>query len=293
MSVIVVEHDEDTILAADHTRTSAPLRIARRPDRPRRARSKILAWTNSLPPIPSQARRASRAEHRNARSSRGVRRIAGLAWNLARRDRQQPKEVTGAFPAGASSPASPASARGNPRASMTFCGACCLSPFLSARRNVGKATLADGLAQVDKASSSTRPRSASPPFEPRDHTGAFGPIRDLLLGLPASRIRGYDGAALASRQGAAAKPSGRRAEKIDDPSSADVYVGARSAAPRYNRETLEDTYRAEHRRRLDRTVDEGARFFAMSRKSPSSCSHAKMWDSATCTWAERHDRSGG
>jgi excinuclease ABC subunit A len=97
------------------------------------------------------------------------------------------------------------------------------------------------------------------------YTGAFGPIRELFAGLPASRIRGYETGRFSFnvKGGRCEACEGDGVKKIEMHFLADVYVECQVCrGRRYNRETLEITYKGKNVADiLDLTVDEAARFF--------------------------------
>ena len=65
--------------------------------------------------------------------------------------------------------------------------------FYRSKDRPGKHAALHGLEQIDKAIVIDQtPIGRTPRSNPATYTGAFGPIRDLFAGLPASRIRGYD-----------------------------------------------------------------------------------------------------
>ncbi len=104
-----------------------------------------------------------------------------------------------------------------------------------------------GFEQVDKAIVIDQaPIGRSPRSNPSTYTGVFGPLRDLYSQLPASRARGYGPGRFSFNV------SGGRCEacqgdgliKIDMHFLSDVYVTCEACnGKRYNRETLDITYR--------------------------------------------------
>jgi excinuclease ABC subunit A len=123
-----------------------------------------------------------------------------------------------------------------------------------------------GLQQIDKAIVIDQtPIGRTPRSNPATYTGAFGPIRELFAGLPASRIRGYDSGRFSFnvKGGRCEACEGDGMKKIEMHFLADVYVECEVCrGRRYNRETLEITYKGKNIADvLDLTVDEAARFF--------------------------------
>ena len=123
-----------------------------------------------------------------------------------------------------------------------------------------------GLDQVDKAIVIDQsPIGRTPRSNAATYSGAFGPIRELFSQLPAARIRGYDSGRFSFnlKGGRCENCQGDGVIKIEMHFLADVYVECEICrGARYNRETLEITYRGKNIADiLAMSVDEGARFF--------------------------------
>ncbi len=105
----------------------------------------------------------------------------------------------------------------------------------------------DGLEHLDKAIVIDQaPIGRSPRSNPATYVGVFGPIRDLFSQLPASRARGYEPGRFSFNVegGRCETCQGDGAIKIDMHFLSDVYVTCESCnGRRYNRETLDVTYR--------------------------------------------------
>ncbi|HTG52837.1 MAG TPA: excinuclease ABC subunit UvrA, partial [Candidatus Tectomicrobia bacterium] len=123
-----------------------------------------------------------------------------------------------------------------------------------------------GLEQIDKAVVIDQsPIGRTPRSNPVTYTGAFTPIRDLFAQLPAARVRGYDAGRFSFnvKGGRCENCEGGGLIKIEMHFLPDVYVECEVCrGKRYNRETLEITYKGKNIADvLDLTVDEAARFF--------------------------------
>jgi excinuclease ABC subunit A len=123
-----------------------------------------------------------------------------------------------------------------------------------------------GLDQVDKAIVIDQsPIGRTPRSNAATYSGAFGPIRELFSQLPAARIRGYDSGRFSFnlKGGRCENCQGDGVIKIEMHFLADVYVECEVCrGARYNRETLEITYRGKNIADiLAMSVDEAARFF--------------------------------
>jgi excinuclease ABC subunit A len=123
-----------------------------------------------------------------------------------------------------------------------------------------------GLDQIDKAIVIDQsPIGRTPRSNPVTYSGAFAPIRQLFSQLPSSRIRGYDTGRFSFnvKGGRCENCEGGGLIKIEMHFLADVYVECEVCrGQRYNRETLEITYKGKNIADvLAFTVDEAARFF--------------------------------
>ncbi len=149
---------------------------------------------------------------------------------------------------------------------MTSCGAVCSAIFTARKTARANTQRILGLEQIDKAIVIDQtPIGRTPRSNPATYTGAFSPIRELFAGLPASRIRGYEVGRFSFnvKGGRCEACQGDGMKKIEMHFLADVYVECEVCrGRRYNRETLEITYKGKNIADvLDMTVDEAARFF--------------------------------
>src|SRR6201984_1366602 len=123
-----------------------------------------------------------------------------------------------------------------------------------------------GLEQIDKAIVIDQsPIGRTPRSNAATYSGAFGPIRDLFSQLPASRVRGYESGRFSFnlKGGRCENCQGDGVIRLEVHFLADVYVECEVCrGSRYNRETLEITYRGKNIADiLAMSVDEAARFF--------------------------------
>ena len=118
----------------------------------------------------------------------------------------------------------------------------------------------DKVIVIDQAAIGRTPRS-----NPATYTGMFNAIRDLFSKLPAARIRGYEAGRFSFnvKGGRCEKCEGDGVIRIDMHFLPPVYVTCESCqGRRYNRETLEITYKGMNIADvLKMTVDEAVTFF--------------------------------
>ena len=138
--------------------------------------------------------------------------------------------------------------------------------FYNSKDKPGAHKTIRGLEQIDKAVIIDQtPIGRTPRSNPVTYTGAFTPIRELFAQLPAARVRGYDAGRFSFnvKGGRCENCEGGGLIKIEMHFLPDVYVECEVCrGKRYNRETLEITYKGKNIADvLDLTVDEAARFF--------------------------------
>jgi excinuclease ABC subunit A len=119
----------------------------------------------------------------------------------------------------------------------------------------------DKIVDIDQSPIGRTPRS-----NPATYTGLFGPIRDLFAGLPESKLRGYTPGRFSFnvKGGRCEACQGDGIIQIAMQFLPDVYVPCEVChGLRYNRETLQIHYKGKNIADvLDMTVEEGLEFFA-------------------------------
>ncbi len=119
----------------------------------------------------------------------------------------------------------------------------------------------DKVVDIDQSPIGRTPRS-----NPATYTGLFTPIRDLFAGVPESRARGYTPGRFSFnvRGGRCEACAGDGMIKVEMHFLPDIYVPCDVCqGRRYNRETLDIRYKgANIHEVLDMTVEDAARFFA-------------------------------
>ena len=127
-------------------------------------------------------------------------------------------------------------------------------------RDVANLTLIDKVVDIDQSPIGRTPRS-----NPATYTGLFTPIRELFAGVPESRIRGYTPGRFSFnvRGGRCETCRGDGVIKVEMHFLPDVYVVCDLCkGKRYNRETLDIRYKGRTIYDvLDMTIEEARRFF--------------------------------
>ncbi len=280
-SVIVVEHDEDTIRAADHVLDLGPGAGARGGHLVAQGTPAEIEAVEHSPtgqylshrakiPVPKARRQPQyvapppggnpKSEIRNSKTTRpGWITILGATENNLR-------DLTATFPLGCLTCVTGVSGSGKSTLVDDILRRALFRHFYRSKDRPGKHERILGLEQIDKAIVIDQtPIGRTPRSNPVTYTGAFGPMRELFAGLPASRIRGYDVGRFSFnvKGGRCETCEGDGVKKIEMHFLADVYVECEVCrGRRYNRETLEITYKGKNIADvLDLTVDEAARFF--------------------------------
>jgi len=273
-TVVVVEHDEDTIRAADYVIDLGP------GAGPRGGQvvaagfvHEILANPESLTgqylsgllriPVP-RARVLPRGLLYNRDrvpepGAEGWLTVVGAAENNLR-------DVTASFPLGCLVCVTGVSGSGKSTLVDEILRKALFRHFYKAKDRPGAHRSIEGLDQIDKAIVIDQsPIGRTPRSNAATYSGAFGPIRELFSQLPASRVRGYDSGRFSFnlKGGRCENCQGDGVIKIEMHFLADVYVECEVCrGARYNRETLEITYRGKNISDiLKMSVDEAARFF--------------------------------
>ncbi len=269
-SVIVVEHDEDTIRAADHVIDIGP------GAGPRGGRlvaqgtiDEVMAVEESLTAQYLSGRLGisvpkNRAQPRKGRELAGE---IGDGWLTVIGARENNlKNVRAAFPAGLFTCVTGVSGSGKSTLVNDILWAALARDLNGAKVKPGAHREIVGTEQFDKVVVIDQsPVGRTPRSNPATYSGALGPIRELFCQLPAARVRGYASGRFSfnMKGGRCEHCQGDGQIKIEMHFLADVYVECEVChGRRYNRETLEITYKGKNIADvLDMTIDEAARFF--------------------------------
>ncbi|HEV2803802.1 MAG TPA: excinuclease ABC subunit UvrA [Chthoniobacterales bacterium] len=264
-SVIVVEHDEETIRAADHILDLGPGAGPRGGEIVAQGTLKEVLTAKNSPTADYLSGRArialprERAKPRSTQTGDGWLSVTGATENNL-------KNVTASFPIGCFTCVTGVSGSGKSTLVDDILRRALFRHFYNSKDKPGAHRALHGLDQLDKAIVIDQSAiGRTPRSNPITYTGAFTPIRELFSQLPAARVRGYDAGRFSFnvKGGRCENCEGGGLIKIEMHFLPDVYVECEVChGKRYNRETLEITYKGKNIADvLDLTVDEAARFF--------------------------------
>ena len=264
-SVIVVEHDEETIRAADHILDLGPGAGPRGGEIVAQGTIEEVLRARNSPTadyLSGRARIAIPRERVTPRSNQtgdGWLTVTGAAENNL-------KNVTASFPIGCFTCVTGVSGSGKSTLIDDILRRALFRHFYNSKDKPGTHRALRGLDQLDKAIVIDQSAiGRTPRSNPITYTGAFTPIRELFSQLPAARVRGYDAGRFSFnvKGGRCENCEGGGLIKIEMHFLPDVYVECEVCrGQRYNRETLEITFKGKNIADvLDLTVDEAARFF--------------------------------
>ena len=260
-TVIVVEHDEEAIRAADHLIDMGPAAgIHGGEVVAEGAPEAVIAAGMGLTaqylngtleiPIPETRRAGKRGQRLTIRGAR--------ANNL--------RDITAEIPLGTLTCVTGVSGSGKSTLIVETLYKAVARRISGARAHPGDHDSIDGLAHLDKiVDIDQSPIGRTPRSNPATYTGAFTPIRDWFAGLPESNARGYKPGRFSFnvKGGRCEACQGDGVIKIEMHFLPDVYVECDVCkGQRYNRETLEVTFKNKSIADiLDMTVEEGLSFF--------------------------------
>jgi len=240
-SVVVVEHDRDTMVAADHlidmgpgagklggevVSQGTPEEVARDP---KSLTGLYLSGGREIP-VPSERRK-------------------GNGWHLSVRGARlhNLRNVSVDVPLGTLTCVTGVSGSGKSSLIIDTLCASLARRLNHAKTPVGDCDAVDGWQLLDKVVDIDQaPIGRTPRSNPATYTGLFAPIRDLFAQLPESRVRGYEAGRFSFnvKGGRCEACAGDGLIKIEMHFLPDVYVTCDVCnGRRYNRETLEVLYK--------------------------------------------------
>ncbi len=317
-SVIVVEHDEDTIRAADHIIDIGPgagprggrlvaqgtleeiMRVEGSPT------AQYLTGRLTIPvprrrhqplfPPPKRSRTA--VPHGiPARAAEGDEAFDGSGWiEILGATENNLQNVNAAFPLGCLTCVTGVSGSGKSTLVDDILRRALARQLYRAKDAPGKHERIEGTEQIDHAIVIDQsPIGRSPRSNPATYTGAFGPIREIFAQLPAARIRGYDAGRFSFnvKGGRCEHCEGDGVMKIEMQFLPDVSVTCEVCeGKRYNRETLEVTFKGKNIADvLAMTIEEASRFFRAVPAVADRLRRWRTWGWVTCDWVRARTRS--
>jgi len=261
-TVIVVEHDEDAILQADHVvdigpaagihggRVIAEGMPADIMANPRSITGQYLSGALEV---------AVPAERRKGKKGKRIRIVGARGNNL--------KNVTAEIPLGAFTAVTGVSGGGKSTLLIETLFKAASRRIMGSHEHPAEHDRIEGLEFLDKVIDIDQsPIGRTPRSNPATYTGAFTPIRDWFAGLPEAKARGYQPGRFSFnvKGGRCEACQGDGVIKIEMHFLPDVYVTCDVChGKRYNRETLDVTFKGRSIADvLDMTVEEGAEFFS-------------------------------
>ncbi|MCC8047917.1 MAG: excinuclease ABC subunit UvrA [Oscillospiraceae bacterium] len=264
-TLIVVEHDEETMRAADHIVDIGPGAGVHGGELvaqgtvedicacPRSITGQYLSGKRRVP-VPTERRRGS-----------------GKCLTIRGARENNLKNITVEIPLGVFTCVTGVSGSGKSSLINEIFYKTLASRLNRARTRPGKCDGVDGLENVDKIIAIDQaPIGRTPRSNPATYTGVFTDIRELFATTQDARIRGYGAERFSFnvRGGRCEACSGDGLVKVEMHFLADVYVPCDVCkGRRYNRETLEVRYKGKNIAEvLDMTVEEGVDFFQNQKK---------------------------
>jgi excinuclease ABC subunit A len=261
-TVLVVEHDEDAIRAADHLidigpaagkgggRVIAQGTPAEVAANPASITGDYLSGRRRIP-LPEQRRKPDRKR---------LLRVVGARGNNL-------KDVSAAIPLGTFTCVTGVSGGGKSTLVVETLYKATSRRLMGAAEVPAPHDRIEGLEHLDKIIDIDQsPIGRTPRSNPATYTGLFAPIRDWFSELPDSRARGYKPGRFSFnvKGGRCEACQGDGVLKIEMHFLPDVYVTCDTCkGKRYNRETLEVKFRGKSIADvLDMTVEEGVEFFS-------------------------------
>ena len=260
-TVLVVEHDEDTMLQSDYiidigpgagakggrlVAAGTPAEIIKNPDS---ITGKYLSGEMTIP-VPKKRRKVRKGHELVVRGAREN--------NL--------KNIDVAFPLGVLNVVSGVSGSGKSTLVNSILANELLARLHRAQTVSGTHEKIEGIEKINKVIVIDQsPIGRTPRSNPATYTGVFTPIRELFASQPEAEVRGYKAGRFSFnvKGGRCEHCQGDGVNKIEMHFLPDVYVTCPTChGKRYNREALEVKYKGKDISQvLDMTIDEAVEFF--------------------------------
>ena len=270
-SVLVVEHDSETILAADHVLDLGPGAGPRGGNLIAQGTPKdiINSDTSITGKYLSQELQINVPTNRIIPPKRvNMSDSFDSGWiTIENASENNLKNIDASFPLGCLTCVTGISGSGKSTLVNNILKRSIFNKFYNAKDQPGLHKKIVGLNQIDKAIVIDQsPIGKSPRSNPVTYSGAFSEIRKLYAQVQTSKIRGYDMGRFSFnvKGGRCEQCKGDGFIKIDMHFLNDVYVKCESCnGTRYNSETLDVTYKGKNIAEvLSMTVDEATQFFS-------------------------------
>ncbi len=260
-TVLVVEHDEETIRTADHVIDMGPgageqggYIVAAGPP------GEIVRNESSLTGLYLSGKKKIPVPGTRRRANAGFLTLSGCRANNL-------KNIDVSFPLGAITCVTGVSGSGKSTLLLDTLYRALAQKIFRSRERPGAHASLSGLHLVDKVINIDQsPIGRTPRSNPATYSGAFTPIRDLFAMLPESRARGYRPGRYSFnvKGGRCEACEGDGILRIEMHFMPDVYVTCEECrGKRYNRETLEIAYKGKTIADvLDMQVDQALEFFS-------------------------------
>jgi excinuclease ABC subunit A len=259
-TVIVIEHDRDTILAADHV-------IDLGPGAGEHGGEVVAEGTpDEVSAVESSLTGRYLASERFFELKTGNGRGTGEVLVLRGAREHNLKEIDVEFPLGKLICVTGVSGSGKSTLVGDILYRALHRIFHRSTKLAGRHDRIEGVEHIDKVINIDQsPIGRTPRSNPATYTGIFGPIRDLFSKLPESQVRGYKPGRFSFnvKGGRCETCRGEGMIKVEMHFLPDVYVHCQQCkGRRYNRETLEVTFKNVNIAEvLEMTVDEAHDFF--------------------------------
>ncbi len=259
-TVVVVEHDEDAIRAADHV-------VDMGPGAGEHGGEVVAQGTPRDIEMAEASLTGAYLAHRRAIAVPAARVPPGLDWlKLAGAHGNNLKRVDLELPVGLLVCVTGVSGSGKSTLINDTLATIVARHLYGSSATVAPHDSIDGLEHFDKiVTVDQSPIGRTPRSNPATYTGLFTPIRDLFAGTPTARERGYEAGRFSFnvRGGRCEACQGDGLIKVEMHFLPDVYVPCETCrGQRYNRETLEVLYKGRNIAEvLDLTVEQAAEFF--------------------------------
>jgi excinuclease ABC subunit A len=260
-TVIVVEHDEDAIMTADHVVDIGPgAGIHGGEIVAQGSPEDIMSTPASLTGDYLSGRRQVSVPRKRRVAEKGK----ALSVYGARSNNLQ--NVTASIPVGLFTCITGVSGGGKSSLLIDTLFKAVARKLNNAKEHPGEHDKIEGIEHFDKIIDIDQsPIGRTPRSNPATYTGAFTPMREWFAGLPESKTRGYEPGRFSFnvKGGRCEKCQGDGVLKIEMHFLPDVYVTCEECkGKRYNRETLQVLFKDKSIADvLDMTVEEGADFF--------------------------------